>query len=315
MNKFRLTINALAVAICMIAFASFAQAQATRTWVSGVGDDANPCSRTAPCKTWAGAISKTATDGEIDALDPGGFGSVTITKSITLDGNGWGSILAAGVNGINVNFSPGTPGATNSVQIRRMSINGAGTGTNGISITGTGTETVYVEDCLIFGFRGAGGHGIANTRTAGGNLFVLRTLIKYNAGDGARILPSSGTTTLQAVFDSCQFIGNQIGVLADTGSQVTVVNSTASYNTGGGFFVEGSGANGNLNLQRSISSHNGQGVFASTGGVVRISEMQITNNVNGLHLAGGTVSSYGNNNIAANNSENGPPNGTPITQQ
>src|SRR5437667_3993961 len=104
MNKFRLTINALAVAICMIAFASFAQAQATRTWVSGVGDDANPCSRTAPCKTWAGAISKTATDGEIDALDPGGFGSVTITKGITISGIGQtASTLVGGTNGIIIN--------------------------------------------------------------------------------------------------------------------------------------------------------------------------------------------------------------------
>jgi hypothetical protein len=65
-----------------------AQAQATRTWVSGVGDDANPCSRTAPCKTFAGAISKTAPCGEISVLDPGGFGAVTITKSITINGTG-----------------------------------------------------------------------------------------------------------------------------------------------------------------------------------------------------------------------------------
>src|SRR5207237_9723816 len=88
MNKFRFTINALAIAIFMIAFASFAQAQATRTWVSGVGDDANPCSRTAPCKTFAGAISKTAAGGEIDALDPAGYGALTITNAITINGCG-----------------------------------------------------------------------------------------------------------------------------------------------------------------------------------------------------------------------------------
>src|SRR5437667_11028316 len=88
MNKFRLTINALAIAIFTFAFASMAQAQATRTWVSGVGDDANPCSRTAPCKTFAGAISKTAAHGDINVLDPGGFGAVTITKAITIDGDG-----------------------------------------------------------------------------------------------------------------------------------------------------------------------------------------------------------------------------------
>src|SRR3977135_3639735 len=88
MNKFRFTIKILVIATFVFAFASMAQAQATRTWVSGVGDDANPCSRTAPCKTFAGAISKTADGGEIDALDPGGFGQVTVTKNITLNGDG-----------------------------------------------------------------------------------------------------------------------------------------------------------------------------------------------------------------------------------
>jgi len=96
MNKFRFTLKMLAVIVFTLTFVSIAQAQASRTWVSGVGDDANPCSRTAPCKTWAGAISKTAPCGEIDALDPGGYGAVTITKSITLDGTGtFASILAS----------------------------------------------------------------------------------------------------------------------------------------------------------------------------------------------------------------------------
>src|SRR6185369_1646074 len=111
MNKFRFTVKIFAIAIFMFAFASLAQAQASRTWVSGVGDDANPCSRTAPCKTWAGAISKTAPCGEIDALDPGGFGAVTITKSITLDGTGtMASILASLTNGVVINV-----GSTNDV--------------------------------------------------------------------------------------------------------------------------------------------------------------------------------------------------------
>src|SRR3989449_11195997 len=87
--------------------ASPAAAQATRTWVSGVGDDANPCSRTAPCKTWAGAISKTFIGGEIDALDPGGFGTVSVTKSITLDGCCITSILASGTFGISINIAAG----------------------------------------------------------------------------------------------------------------------------------------------------------------------------------------------------------------
>src|SRR5436309_12145423 len=78
-----------------------AHAQASRTWVSGVGDDANPCSRTAPCKTFAGAISKTAAGGEINCLDSGGFGAVTIIKSMTILCQGVvGGVLASSVNGI-----------------------------------------------------------------------------------------------------------------------------------------------------------------------------------------------------------------------
>src|SRR2546422_3909358 len=100
--------------------ASPAAAQATRTWVSGVGDDANPCSRTAPCKTWAGAISKTATNGEINALDPGGFGAVTITKAITIDGGGFlAGVLVSGSNGINVQAP-----STDVVTLRNLDING-----------------------------------------------------------------------------------------------------------------------------------------------------------------------------------------------
>src|ERR1051326_3308525 len=107
--------------VMAIALGQSAFAQASRTWVSGVGDDVNPCSRTAPCKTWAGAISKTANGGEIDALDPGGFGGVTITKSITLYGGGGqvASTLVAGVSGINVVAQP-----TDVVTIRNVRVDG-----------------------------------------------------------------------------------------------------------------------------------------------------------------------------------------------
>jgi hypothetical protein len=82
MKIFGLLLAVIPAMIMATLFSVPANAQATRTWVSGVGDDANPCSRTAPCKTFAGAISKTAAGGEINVLDPGGFGAVTITKSI-----------------------------------------------------------------------------------------------------------------------------------------------------------------------------------------------------------------------------------------
>src|SRR5436853_5635877 len=128
MRKIRLTLNLLAVSIVCLMCSTLANAQATRTWVSGVGDDANPCSRTAPCKTFAGAISKTAAGGEISVLDPGGFGAVTITKSITIDGDGTlAGILASLTNGIIVNA-----GVNDKVVIRNVSLNGVGNGINGI---------------------------------------------------------------------------------------------------------------------------------------------------------------------------------------
>src|SRR5438105_3921443 len=151
MNKFRLTLNALAIAIFTFAFASMAQAQATRTWVSGVGDDANPCSRTAPCKTFAGAISKTAKDGEINCLDPGGFGAVTITKSITIDASptGEGGLLNAGSAAIIINITD-VNDIRKSVTIRAVSINGAGVnGTDGIRILSA--SKVFIENCFITG--------------------------------------------------------------------------------------------------------------------------------------------------------------------
>src|SRR5712692_4155299 len=114
--------NLLKLLTLLVLGTTIMSAQASRTWVSGVGDDANPCSRTAPCKTFAGAISKTAVGGEIDALDPGGFGAVTITKGITIDGGGGqvASILVAGTPAIIVNAP-----ANAVVIIRNLRINGA----------------------------------------------------------------------------------------------------------------------------------------------------------------------------------------------
>ncbi len=126
-------------------------AQATRTWVSGLGDDVNPASRTAPCKTFAGAISKTIVGGEINVLDPAGYGAVTITKSITIDGgSNFASILASATTGIIIN----APGGI--VTIRHLSINGTGTtlGVSGIKIISA--KKVIVEDCVIANFSQKG---------------------------------------------------------------------------------------------------------------------------------------------------------------
>src|SRR5580704_5822710 len=157
-----------------------AHAQATRTWVSGVGDDANPCSRTAPCKTWAGAISKTAPGGEINALDPGGFGAVTITKAITLDGGGGqvASVLVSGTNGIVVQAQP-----ADTVILRNLSINGIASGMNGGTngIRFLSGKALHIEHCTISRFLN---NGIDVALASGGSVFVLDTISQTNGVSG-----------------------------------------------------------------------------------------------------------------------------------
>src|SRR2546423_1741664 len=173
MNKTRFILRACAFLVVTLAATSVAHAQATRTWVSGVGDDANPCSRTAPCKTFAGAISKTAAGGEINVLDPGGFGAVTITKAITISPERFeAGVLVSGTNGIIVNV----PNAADKVVLRGLDIEGLGTGLNGITIITGGT--VSVESCTINNFTQSGinfAPSVANS-----HLHVLDTIIRNN---------------------------------------------------------------------------------------------------------------------------------------
>ena len=166
----------LAAAICavtMLVVGSPAYAQATRTWVSGVGDDANPCSRTAPCKTFAGAISKTAVNGEINVLDPGGFGAVTITKSIRIISDHIeAGVLVSGTNGIVVNV-----GSTDSVLLEGLDIEGLGTGLNGVQIIGGGN--VVICRTSINNFTG---NGVNLTGTNNAKVLVQDTVISNNGG-------------------------------------------------------------------------------------------------------------------------------------
>src|SRR6476660_2468917 len=170
----------------VLLWAGLAGAQASRTWVSGVGDDANPCSRTAPCKTFAGAISKTAAGGEIDALDPAGYGAVTITKAITIDGGGGqvASILVSGTNGIVVQAGP-----ADVVTLRNLRINGIeGTGAGGLNgIRYLAGAALHIENCNIFGFTG---DGINVATGTSGALFVTDTFLTNN-GNGIQIAPTA----------------------------------------------------------------------------------------------------------------------------
>jgi len=172
MDYFRSALRVSLVIAVISAFASLAQAQATRTWVSGVGDDVNPCSRTAPCKTFAGAISKTALGGVINAIDSGGFGTVIITKSITIDGSGvLAGILAAMTNGISINITD-PKDIAKAVRIRGLTIDGVGTGVQGINVIAA--NSVTIEDTVIDGFTKNGLIAVA------GDIHVTNTAIRNN---------------------------------------------------------------------------------------------------------------------------------------
>lgn len=303
MKKFRFTIKMLAIATFMFAFASLTQAQASRTWVSGVGDDVNPCSRTAPCKTFAGAISKTAACGEIDALDPGGFGAVTITKSITIDGTGtFASILASLTTGIIINA-----GTTDVVTIRGLSINGFCNGIRGINVIQA--KAVNIEDVVIFRFANEG-ILVAETSSAEMKLNVRNSVIRDNVGDGI----STTSSTANAVrfdLESVSLIGNGHGLHAKAGSLGTARNCVFANNTSNGVFADAAGA-GTVAVARvwasQITANGTNGVQSGNVGnagtsVVEISQNQIDQNFNGsgaLVSTGGSVETFGNNSIKGN---------------
>jgi hypothetical protein len=281
-----------------------ASAQATRTWVSGVGDDANPCSRTAPCKTWAGAISKTAVGGEIDALDPGGFGAVTITKSITLDGGGtFASILGAGTTGIIINLN--NPADTaKTVKIRNLSINGVNGGTspgfNGIRVQGE--ANLFVEGCTIFGFNSVGIDFEPSLGTQS-QLWVTNTILTSNGTGGVLIKPAAGVAA-RATLDKVRMEKNQTaGLRAEDRAIVTVRDSVSASNSANGFLAFSAGQPVELNLESVVSTHNGTNGVKSegAGAVVRLSNVTVVSNNTGLTTAsGGTFLSFGNNKVAGN---------------
>jgi hypothetical protein len=299
MTKVRFTLKSLTLLVFMFAAASFANAQATRTWVSGVGDDVNPCSRTAPCKTFAGAVSKTADKGEIDALDPGGFGTVTITKNLTLEGQGTlASILnAGGVNGVNVNDSATATPNTIIVHLRNLSIQGAGTGADGVHFTAG--RALYVENCIISGQKNsAASDGIDFSPTAAGltfNLNVYQTQIVDNGGDGVRVATS--TSTINASVDSSLLAGNVNG-LEVTGGTVTITRSVADNNSGSGITVSGGAF---INADDNEVTDNGTGLNNSASNF-RISNNNVHRNTTGIGGAG-TYSTYGNNKVIGNTTD------------
>lgn len=289
-----------------------AYGQATRTWISGVGDDVNPCSRTAPCKTFAGAISKTAAGGEIDALDPGGFGGVTIVKAITLaaEGAGEAGILIAGTNGITINA-----GVNDVVVLRGLQIDGGPLGSNSLAgVKFIAGGSLIIQNCAIRNFTGGApnGYGISFTPSGEASLFVSDTVVSNNGngmtGGGIFIQPAPGGGA-KATLARVNVLNSVFGIRADgttstAGISVAISDSVASGNTFSGItaFTPVGGAPTTMDIIRSVTSNNGTGLNANgPTAVMRIGFSLVTGNGIGATISNAaTIISLGNNFINDN---------------
>jgi hypothetical protein len=275
-------LTAAGATLALFTLAAPAHAQATRTWTSGTGNDANPCSRTAPCKTFAGAISKTAAFGEINCLDPNGAGAVTITKSITINCHEvFGSILASGSPGITISAA-----ATDKVILRNIQINGIlGTvtpGTIGIRIL-TASE-VSIEDCVITQMSQ---QGILDARTSGNTrLAIKNTTVSYNGAAGVSLTATGTSFTL---LDNVLSLNNLNGVSAGSTNNVMVKRSALAGNSGAGATVS---AGGQIQIDDTVIANNGSGL--NSAGTIKISNSDLMVNATAIV---GPVISFGNNRL------------------
>ncbi|WP_266169782.1 right-handed parallel beta-helix repeat-containing protein [Dyella subtropica] len=287
----------LASCVIALAFSAVAQAQATRTWTSGVGDDANPCSRTAPCKTFAGAFSKTAVGGEISVLDPGGFGAVTITHGLMINGGGeLASVLVSGGTAVVVNAGP-----SDTVILRNLEFNGLGVGLNGVGIMFTGGGTLIIDHCTFQGFT----QSAVDIALTGSGSVVIRDSTIIGGATGVKV--ESTATGVVASLKNVAIQGTGTALDAKAGI-LEATNSMFQRNTSYGALAEG----GTINLESSYFSGNGVAVQAQTGSSVRISNVDMFNNAGGI-VANGTVNSAGNNRKIGNTVP-GAPSGTIAVQ-
>jgi hypothetical protein len=284
---------AIAVASALFAFSAPAHAQATRTWVSGVGNDVDPCSRTAPCKTFAGAISKTSINGIINCVDSGAFGAVTITKSITIDCHDvFASILNASppdqpgtTTGVIINVAVDPKDPWRTVRLRNIDISGAGSGNMGISILSA--AAVILEDVAV---SGNVKQGISDVRIdANSTLVIKNSIVTNNGGTGI-----GGNAQLNTVvLDNVQSVKNAYGLALAKNNTATVMRSVFSNNTSSGVEVD---PGGQLMLDTSVVSNNKTGI-ESNGGPVAFANTNVS--FNGTAITGATTS-FGNNRIFGN---------------
>jgi hypothetical protein len=274
-----------------------AAAQATRTWVSGVGDDVNPCSRTAPCKTFAGAISKTTVNGEIDCLDPGGFGAVAITKSITIDCHdilGGIAVPDAATPGISINLdSFSQSDTTKTVNIRNLSISGLRVGVSGIAIQGNGAGSyVTIENCVIDGLSIPHfGIGIHDLRPRGA-LVVNNTIVR-NMNIAGIFVDGTSAGSRRATIINSQITNTGIGIISGGNSLTVVINSVIASNITNGVNAQ---AGGQVILRGSTIAHNTNGMQIEQGTLIMDNSALLYNSTGFT----GAISSASNNLFVGN---------------
>ncbi len=309
-------------------FAAPATAQATRTWISGVGDDLNPCSRTAPCKTWASAISKTAAGGEIDCLDPGGFGSVTIVKSILLDcaeGGMAGGILNSGVTGVIINDPNGATTPSIKVILRNMNINGAGTTVGTYAVRFLSGKSLTLQNVNI-SYQGTGDVPAVSFEPSAAsvgatlvmsNVNITNVVSSVGFGGSGVALKSVGGVAVTGLLDHVIITDTNYALEAEDGATVTVTNSNLS-NSFRGVHAGSVSAATVVNLDGVTIANNSNFGIASVGAAkVRMANTALYNNAGGLKVApAASVQSFGNNRIGANGGNSGAnPAPTPISLQ
>jgi len=287
MKTLRISMHLLVVALLVLALSSIASAQATRTWVSGVGDDANPCSRTAPCKTFAGAISKTAVNGIIDCLDPGGFGAVTITKSILIDcDSGPGGVLVSGTNGIIINAPAGS-----TVTLRSINFDGLQTGLAGVLINSSAANTVHLVDLNIQGFAS----GVSVASSAGITLTVEDTRIHDCSASGNGIVTNSSGGLVTADYSRVSIWSCTNGVNAQNGSRVQIHNSTLVANGVGVNQTSLVSFGSVVTVFNNSFTGNGTAVQSISGASIAVSGNVFSTNSNVFNTNTGTINSFFDN--------------------
>jgi hypothetical protein len=311
-TRSRILMVALATAGMTVGYATPASAQATRTWVSGQGDDVNPCSRTAPCKTFAGAISKTAAGGEINCLDPGGFGAVTITKSMTIDCHYTEGGALAGGNGISVNDGGTATPNTSVVVLRGLDIFGVNPPTNGVRfIAGA---ALHIEDSVIRRFNAVNSYGVSFQPAGVANLYITNTTITSNgsgATGGGVLVKPTGSGVARGVLNNVRVQNNAgTGMLVDsvgnTGGIALTIDHTQVSGTGGNGLRGVGGASINIMVTNSIVANNANsGVSADSAVTMRVGNTTITGNAflggSGVLMSNGAqILSYLDNRLDAN---------------